>query len=196
MENFNLKKFLVENKLTANSRMISENANEVEHRGYIIRPNEYNYGNKPGTKYEFYNTNDPDESMGHGSSVEDCKKQIDSEMINEDQESGPIQGINLVVLDDHEGGDITLEKFSDMDDEFQQIFTDGLEEGEWEATSLQQGLAELDEYFEERGDPSRQDEYNAKKQQFQSAVQGKAGKFYVHGIEYDLQLMFVEEQGM
>ena len=83
MENFDLKKFLVENKLTANSRMLNEDANEVEYKGYIIKLNDYNYGNKPGVKYEFYNTNDPDESMGHGSSVEDCKDQIDSEMINE-----------------------------------------------------------------------------------------------------------------
>ena len=86
MENFNLKKFLVENKLTANSRMLNENANEVEHRGYIIRPNEYNYGNKPGTKYEFYNTNDPDQSMGQGSSVEDCKQQIDELLADRDME--------------------------------------------------------------------------------------------------------------
>lgn len=109
-----------------------------------------------------------------------------------EQEEAPIQGLNLVVLDDQEGGDITLEKYSDMDEKFQQIFNDGLEEGEWEATSLEQGLAELDEYFEERGDPTQQEAYDTAKQQFQSAVQGKQGRFYVHGVEYDLQLMFIE----
>lgn len=114
-----------------------------------------------------------------------------AQLLNENEEA-PIQGLNLVVLDDQEGGDITLEKYSDMDEEFQQIFNDGLEEGEWEATSLEQGLAELDEYFEERGDPTQQEAYDTAKQQFQSAVQGKQGKFYVHGVEYDLQLMFIE----
>ena len=133
-DNFDLRSFLTENKLTKNAQLLSEN------------------------------------------------------------EGVPVQGLNLIVLDDNEGGEITLEKYSDMDDQFQQIFSDGLEEGEWEATSLEQGLAELDEYFEERGDPSQQEDYDAKKQQFQSVVQGKAGKFYVHNVEYDLQLMFIEGQ--
>jgi len=132
MENFDLKKFLVENKITTNSRMLKE------------------------------------------------------------QEGTQTQGLNLVVLDDQSGGEIILEQYSDMDSDHQQIFNQGLQSGEWKATSLKQGLAELDEYFEERGDPTQQDDYDAKKQQFQRAVQGKAGNFYIHGIEYDLQLMFIE----
>ena len=77
MENFNLKKFLVENKLTANSRMISESADEVEYEGYIIQPNNNNYYNDPNFAYEFYNLNDDEESLGYGSSIEDCMDQID-----------------------------------------------------------------------------------------------------------------------
>jgi hypothetical protein len=78
MENFNLKKFLVENKITTNSRMLSENVDKVEYEGYMIQPSTYNYYNDPRHAYEFYNLNDNEESLGYGRSIEDCKDQIDA----------------------------------------------------------------------------------------------------------------------
>lgn len=75
MENFNLKKFLVENNLTANSR--NTNTEKVEYEGYMIQPNDNNYYNDPRFAYEFYNLNDDEESIGHGRSIQDCKEQID-----------------------------------------------------------------------------------------------------------------------
>jgi hypothetical protein len=75
-EGFDLKKFLVENSLTTNSR--NTNTEKVEYEGYMIQPSTYNYYNDPRHAYEFYNLNDNEESLGYGRSIEDCKDQIDA----------------------------------------------------------------------------------------------------------------------
>lgn len=49
----------------------------VNYKGYDILINDYNYEHLESVKYLFYNTNDCDEPGGTGSSIEDCKKQID-----------------------------------------------------------------------------------------------------------------------
>lgn len=49
----------------------------IEYKGYEIYLNDNNYENVPSLKYEFYNTNDVDETTGHGASIEDCMEQID-----------------------------------------------------------------------------------------------------------------------
>jgi len=49
----------------------------INYKGYEIIINDYNYEHLESVKYLFHNTNDYDESGGTGSSIEDCKKQID-----------------------------------------------------------------------------------------------------------------------
>jgi hypothetical protein len=49
----------------------------IEYKGYKIYLDDNNYYNLPNHKYAFRNTNDWDESLGWGPSVEDCMQQID-----------------------------------------------------------------------------------------------------------------------
>jgi len=55
----------------------------VDYKGYKILINDYNYGHLESVKYLFYNTNNCDEPSGTGSSIEDCKQQINY-LVNED----------------------------------------------------------------------------------------------------------------
>jgi hypothetical protein len=48
----------------------------IEYKGYEIYLNDNNYENNPNLMYAFHNTNDTDESMGHGASIEDCMSEI------------------------------------------------------------------------------------------------------------------------
>ncbi len=60
--------------------------NVIEYKGYEIYLNDYS--NHPKSKYAFHNTNDTDEPMGHGGSIEDCMEQIDyliDERLNENK---------------------------------------------------------------------------------------------------------------
>jgi hypothetical protein len=49
----------------------------INYKGYNILINDYNYEHLESVKYLFYNTNDCDKPGGTGSSIENCKKQID-----------------------------------------------------------------------------------------------------------------------
>jgi hypothetical protein len=55
----------------------------VDYKGYKILINDYNYEHLESVKYLFYNTNNCDEPGGTGSSIEDCKQQINY-LVNED----------------------------------------------------------------------------------------------------------------
>ena len=54
----------------------------INYRDYEILINDYNYEHLESVKYVFYNTHDYDEPGGTGSSIEDCKEQI-NELIEE-----------------------------------------------------------------------------------------------------------------
>jgi hypothetical protein len=54
---------------------------QTKYKGWIIQKNHYNYDNNSYMSYEYYNGNDCDCFIQHGSTVEECKEQID-ELIN------------------------------------------------------------------------------------------------------------------
>jgi hypothetical protein len=54
----------------------------INYKDYEILINDYNYEHLESVKYVFYNTHDYDEPGGTGSSIENCKQQID-ELIEE-----------------------------------------------------------------------------------------------------------------
>lgn len=102
--------------------------------------------------------------------------------------------INLVVVNLNDGGDLSIER-----DEVEESWNDFVEENEGDISyfekSLEDGLKECDDYFNGYGERSEEDkkEWNELKENYKKMVEGKNGKFYVWGIEYDCDLMFVEE---
>ena len=52
------------------------------YKDYLIYENEYLNPKFPNCNFQFYNTDDCDECMGHGIDIEDCKKQIDEIILN------------------------------------------------------------------------------------------------------------------
>ena len=102
--------------------------------------------------------------------------------------------LNLCVLDLEEGGDILLEKYDEMNEDFRESFESDLEENEVKLVSLENGLKELDDYFEyEEREDDEIEEYENKKKEFVSKIEHMEGKFYIWSVEYDLELMFVED---
>ena len=98
--------------------------------------------------------------------------------------------LNLCVMNLNDGGELILERYDEMDEEYVEIF----EEDKWEV-SLEEGLKELNDYFSDYGDRSEEDviEFEKLKSEYVEMIGDKKGKFYLWGIEYDLQLMFIED---
>jgi len=59
---------------------LDEAAESEKYRGYVIEVNIHNQANSPHTKFTYYNGADSDEPIGTGSSIEDCKAQIDEKL--------------------------------------------------------------------------------------------------------------------
>jgi hypothetical protein len=59
---------------------VDEAAESEKYRGYVIEVNTHNQANSPHTKFTYYNGADSDEPIGTGSSIEDCKAQIDEKL--------------------------------------------------------------------------------------------------------------------
>ena len=98
--------------------------------------------------------------------------------------------LNLCVMILNDGGELILERYDEMDEEYVEIF----EEDKWEV-SLEEGLKELNDYFSDYGDRSEEDviEFEKLKSEYVEMIGDKNGKFYLWGIEYELQLMFIED---
>ena len=65
----------------------------------------------------------------------------------------------------------------------------------YELCRLEEVLKELNDYFSDYGDRSEEDviEFEKLKSEYVEMIGDKKGKFYLWGIEYDLQLMFIED---
>jgi hypothetical protein len=101
----------------------------------------------------------------------------------------------LCLLDLEESRDILLEKYDEMSVSiFIESFENDLVENEVKLVSLENGLKELDDYFEyeERKDDEIE-EYENKKKEFVSKIEHMEGKFYMWSVEYSLELMFIED---
>jgi hypothetical protein len=59
---------------------LDEAAESEKYKGYVIEVNTHNQANSPNTKFTYYNGADSDEPIGTGSSIEDCKAQIDEKL--------------------------------------------------------------------------------------------------------------------
>ena len=80
--------------------------------------------------------------------------------------------VNLCVINLNDGGELILERYDEMDER----------------------LKELGDYFNDYGerDEEEVEEFEQLKKQYVELIGDKKGKFYLWGIEYDLQLMFEE----
>ena len=98
--------------------------------------------------------------------------------------------LNLCVINLNDGGDLILEGYDEMEGDYQLIY----EEEEWEEVSLEEGLKQLGDYFNDYGerDEEEVEEFEQLKKEYVELIGDKKGKFYLWGIEYDLQLMFEE----
>jgi len=103
--------------------------------------------------------------------------------------------LNLCVMNLGDGGELMLEREGDVDEEFMECFEDGLKEKEWSVVSLEDGLKELDDYFNDYGERDEEDveEWNMLKKEYVKEIGDRKGKFYVWGVEYDCELMFIED---
>lgn len=52
----------------------------TSHKGYDIYKNEYYNVAYPSTEYLYHNTNDCDEPIGTGDSIQDCIEQIEEQL--------------------------------------------------------------------------------------------------------------------
>ena len=109
--------------------------------------------------------------------------------------------VNICVMNINEGGEVYVEE--KMNDMFLKLFLDGFkdEECEWGVVDLEEGLSELDDYYMDNGNGMEEDErldkeWEKVKDEFRSKVKGKEGFFWLWGIEYDYELMFVEEDSI
>lgn len=100
--------------------------------------------------------------------------------------------LNLCVVNLNDGGDLILEGYEEMDGEYQMIYE---EEDELEEVSLEEGLKELEDYFNDYGERDEVDVelFEQLKKEYVELIGDKKGKFYLWGIEYDLQLMFEQD---
>ena len=99
--------------------------------------------------------------------------------------------VNLCVVNLNDGGDLMLERFDDMDEDYQMIYEEDEEKDE---VSLVDGLKELDDYFNDYGERDEEEIelFEQLKKDYVELIGDKKGKFYLWGIEYDLELMFEE----
>ena len=100
--------------------------------------------------------------------------------------------VNLCVVNQNDGGDLLLENDGGK---FLYLFHEQLVEGDVEETTLEHGLTELDKYFVDCGTRSEEDKvkWNDLKEQYKELVKDVPGKFYLWGVEYDYELMFVDD---
>ena len=104
--------------------------------------------------------------------------------------------INLFVCHINDGGDIGI----DYDDEkgfWNSFLCENQGDIEWCERDLESGLSELESYFTVDGSVERNEkdvkEFEEKKKEFLKSIEGKKGKFYMWGVEYDCDLCFIEE---
>ena len=124
--------------------------------------------------------------------------------------------VNLCVMNINEGGEVYVE--NKMEDLFLSVFLRGfvgeclcegdvcecefkLENCSWGEVSLEEGLSELDDYYFNNGngmdgDERLDKEYRRVKEEFKKKVEGREGRFYLWGGEYDYELFFVEEKDL
>ena len=100
--------------------------------------------------------------------------------------------LNLCVINLNDGGDLILERFDDMEGDYQMFYE---EEEEKDEVSLTDGLKELDDYFNDYGERDEEEIelFEQLKKEYVELIGDKKGKFYLWGIEYDLELMFEED---
>ena len=100
--------------------------------------------------------------------------------------------VNLCVINLNDGGELILERYDEMDEEYVEIY-EGDEENE--EVSLEQGLKELGDYFNDYGerDEEEVEEFEQLKKEYVELIGDKKGKFYLWGVEYDVELMFEED---
>ena len=115
--------------------------------------------------------------------------------------------LNLVVCNLNDGGDLFIDNGGDVniyedDDgneeeltEWKQFGKENDDDIETFEVSLENGLQECDDYFTNYGERSQEDKekWNKLKLEYCEKVKDKVGKFYIWGVEYDCDLMFVED---
>lgn len=100
-------------------------------------------------------------------------------------------GINLVVCHGGEGGELFIDTGGEPWDRF--VHENKGDIG-WTERTLEDGMFECDEYFYDNTcDDNNEGKWQELKEQFAKQVAGLTGKFYVWGVEYDCDLMFVPE---
>ena len=99
--------------------------------------------------------------------------------------------LNLCVVHGSDGGDVRVETKNSMYEECLEVFVGGVENDEWEEVDLEKGLFECKKYGNDSG--SNMENWDEVVKKYVDEVSEKKGKFYLWGVEYDLDLMFVEE---
>ena len=104
-----------------------------------------------------------------------------------------IVGVNFYI--DEFG--VGVESYAEMDSHNKMAFRVSARQGELEEVSLEEGLRVMDDYVNQFSSVSDLEtefpDYVKSRQQFEKEVSGKVGKFYIWAIEYDTQLMFIED---
>jgi len=100
--------------------------------------------------------------------------------------------LNLCVVNLNDGGDLILERLEEMDEDCRLVYE---EDEEKEEVSLEDGLKELEDYFNDYGEREEDDVevFKDLKKDYVELIGDKKGKFYLWGVEYDLELMFEED---
>jgi len=107
--------------------------------------------------------------------------------------------INLCVVDVNDGGEVYIENgFNMKDDVFEVLeykYDSECKYEKLEECSLEDGINDLREYYNRLDDCSEEDWklFNNIVDLFRIKVGNKKGKFYGWDIEYDSELVFVEE---
>jgi len=105
--------------------------------------------------------------------------------------------INLCVVDVNDGGNVFVESGSEMkEDSFEVLeykFDSECKYEKLEECSLEEGIDDLRGYYNRFDDVEDWSEFDKVVEKFKEMIGSKIGKFYGWDIEYDSELVFVEE---
>lgn len=101
------------------------------------------------------------------------------------------EGVNLVCCHGSDGGDLFIDNGGEQWDRFVHENNGDIA---WAEKTLGDGMFEVDEYFYDNTcDDNNETKWLELKKQFVDQVAGLTGKFYVWGVEYDCDLMFLPD---
>lgn len=99
--------------------------------------------------------------------------------------------LNLYVTHGSDGNEVKFENDNEVKSNLNNLAVFMQQFDADDCCTVEQGLKELEDYRASTYNDN--EDWESVKSAFLQAVEGKVGKFYTWGIEYDCDLMFIEE---